>query len=543
MTCRRLSLCLLSFLVISPPLFSDEPERIIVKFKEDSGVRLRPRGLIGPAGTGLETLRSLIAPHAPRRLFRAKSESRYEAETRLRRQRKPKLTNRNLYIEIVVSDPDAANDLLTQLRQAPLVELAYLDRPPVLAAAPDTPDFEPLQMYLDEVPGIDARFAQTIPGGKGLGVKVIDLEYSWNFAHEDLLLDPSHYLMGPANNITYINHGTAVAGILVAIDDGYGTTGIVPEAWFGTISFLNVADATAIDAAASYLGRGDIMLLEAQTPGPPETGDCWDLSQDGCAPIEWEDANFAAIENATAAGIIVVEPAGNGGNDLDDPVYGGLFDRTVRDSGATMVGAGSPDDHSRLDFSNFGSRLDLQGWGSDVVTTGYGTFANLGTNRTYTATFRGTSSGSAIVAGAIAAMQGIIRNANFDIPMQNSELLDLLASTGTPQTGDTGQIGPLPNLKAASLTLLGDADGDEFPDPFDNCPLLADPDQSDNDNDGLGNPCDSDDDNDQVDDTTDNCPLIPNGSQLDRDCDGIGDACDSQFNGRRRCRPRPHNWP
>src|SRR3989338_4433337 len=118
-TLLLIALSLLSFRAA----FAEEPERIIVKFKEDSGVRLRPRGLIGPAGTEFETLRSLITPHAPRRLFRAKSESQYETETRLRRQRKPKLTNRNLYIELVVSDPDAANDLLTQLRQAPLVEL------------------------------------------------------------------------------------------------------------------------------------------------------------------------------------------------------------------------------------------------------------------------------------------------------------------------------------------------------------------------------------------------------------------------------------
>jgi hypothetical protein len=49
--------------------------------------------------------------------------------------------------------------------------------------------------------------------------------------------------------------------------------------------------------------------------------------------------------------------------------------------------------------------------------------------------------------------------------------------------------------------------------PADNCPGVDNPDQADDDDDGVGNACD-------------NCRATPNVDQLDADHDGIGDACD-----------------
>ena len=76
-----------------------------------------------------------------------------------------------------------------------------------------------------------------------------------------------------------------------------------------------------------------------------------------------------------------------------------------------------------------------------------------------------------------------------------------------------------------------DTDGDGVLDTEDNCPLVANPEQTDTDGDDIGNACDQDDDNDGFEDTVDNCPLVANQDQADFDNDGIGDACDDDRDG------------
>ena len=71
-----------------------------------------------------------------------------------------------------------------------------------------------------------------------------------------------------------------------------------------------------------------------------------------------------------------------------------------------------------------------------------------------------------------------------------------------------------------------DFDSDGVPNEVDNCPIVANADQSDNDGDGIGDMCDDDDDNDGILDANDNCPFNANADQLDNDGDGLGDACD-----------------
>lgn len=87
-----------------------------------------------------------------------------------------------------------------------------------------------------------------------------------------------------------------------------------------------------------------------------------------------------------------------------------------------------------------------------------------------------------------------------------------------------------------------DSDNDGFSDATDNCPLVANLNQTDSNGNGIGDACDEtgdattpaddpdfttvDSDADGVIDTTDNCPLVTNPDQVDTDGNGTGDACD-----------------
>lgn len=90
---------------------------------------------------------------------------------------------------------------------------------------------------------------------------------------------------------------------------------------------------------------------------------------------------------------------------------------------------------------------------------------------------------------------------------------------------------------SVNIVVAQDADGDGVLDANDNCPAVANADQSDVDGDTFGDVCDncfvifnfdqSDTDGDAIGDACDNCPDDANPTQLDFDNDGVGNACDN----------------
>ncbi|TCK68060.1 gliding motility-associated-like protein [Winogradskyella wandonensis] len=91
--------------------------------------------------------------------------------------------------------------------------------------------------------------------------------------------------------------------------------------------------------------------------------------------------------------------------------------------------------------------------------------------------------------------------------------------------GDGGSINNF-SMEICGLRDLTDYDGDGVLNDVDNCVLIYNPDQADNDGDGAGDLCDDDDDNDGVLDVNDNCQFGFNPDQADNDGDGEGDVCD-----------------
>ena len=72
-----------------------------------------------------------------------------------------------------------------------------------------------------------------------------------------------------------------------------------------------------------------------------------------------------------------------------------------------------------------------------------------------------------------------------------------------------------------------DYDKDGFGNLCDNCPAVKNPTQEDSDNDGQGDDCDQDSDGDGFENDKDNCPAAHNAQQKDSDSDGAGDPCDN----------------
>jgi hypothetical protein len=421
------------------PLFATNPERLPqIPDAEDSqavgalGLYFVVDGVVGPAGQ-----------------LRAQLEAR---DFVLGAYLKPAA-------EPATTAPQAINDMAPSLEEPPLT----------------TPDFTSRQGYLDSPPaGVNARWAWTQPGGRGENVAVIDVEGAWRLTHEDLLPRRIGINAGTASDqIRWRNHGTAVAGVIGSDDNGYGTTGIAPQASLSTVAIFgsDMSSATAIKRAADALRPGDVLLIELHRPGPRAGA----AGQFGYIAVEWWPDDYDAILYAVSRGIIVVEAAGNGSQNLDDPAYdvpqlgfppswSNPFRRGARDSGAIVVGAGAPPpgthgdstlgpDRSRLDFSNFGSMIDAQGWGRHVTTTGYGDLQGgvASEDYWYTDQFSGTSSASPIVTGSIACAQGILRALRAR-EMTPQSARQLLRETGSQQPASpnatvTQRIGNRPNIR------------------------------------------------------------------------------------------------
>jgi serine protease len=362
--------------------------------------------------------------------------------------------------------PDRVEEVVDRLNALAEVDLAYRE----LTAVDPThgAHYADDQAYLADAPvGISAAWAMLKLPKKTL--LLCDLEQEWNLNHDDLegTLSDTDLVFG--DNRVHEGatgfHGTAVLGQLVPsgatvqgaaagvadffLASHYRSVAADPKVTFpGTNGHVAAAIVNALITAGKlsprHLDAGDVLLLEVQR---------------GLRPTEIDAADFEAIRLASGLGVIVVEPAGNGGFDLDryvDPDTGASLRRGAAgflDSGAIVVGAArSALPHDRAGFSNFGSRVDCFAWGDSVTSCGYGNLAGQDFNAYsdyYTNTFGGTSSASPIIAAAAALVQALhVEAAGFRLDSRAMRVVLADLATGTRQGPNVGgAIGVMPDLR------------------------------------------------------------------------------------------------
>ena len=339
---------------------------------------------------------------------------------------------------------------LLQLSASDGVDRVYREpelRDPAWAVDPTDDEYAPDQGYVkggtsgpDKYKGLNVNNAAIWGKYDGNQIGFVDLERGWNLNHEDL---PAAAFPGfntnvytPSNPATG-NHGTAVLGVVLGLDNDKGIVGIAPGAKLRRVvsrvksatDEWDLVNAILAALAPGVMTPGDVLLLEVETVrGNPIQG----------YPVEIVDLWFDAIRLAVGNGIVVVEAAGNGASDLagndvvrnlddleadwpDAPAWRSLKRTSPKflDSGAIMVSACTSEVenvpgvlqgvHRRLSYATFGSRIDCYAWGENVYSAGYGWIPPDADpslpNTWYTDSFNGTSAASAIIAGAALLVQ------------------------------------------------------------------------------------------------------------------------------------------
>ncbi|MBH5318412.1 fibronectin type III domain-containing protein [Paenibacillus sp. GSMTC-2017] len=379
------------------------------------------------------------------------------------------------YFTVDIPTDANADKLLAKLNGSPLVETAYL-APALIEdpSAPYTPNTTPVipyddPLYLNQAHGqlapigINSSYAWQFEGGDGKGITYVDIEQGWALNHEDLAAHnvealPSILMSSSAS------HGSAVLGVISAVDNSIGHVGLANKATPKVNSWRRIDGSSNIAAAiltsVPVLQRGDVILIEVQSISSTSNGQY--------VPMEVFQAEFDAIRYATDQGIIVVEAGANGSVDLDTyQDHNGKYILNVnspdyRDSGAILVGAASSaSPHERMYYSSYGSRIDSFGYGENVHTL---SAVDLNSTTGYTSYFSGTSSASPIVTAAVLSLQGIAK-AKYGIPYSPEEVRNLLRneSYNTASSNPSiDRIGTMPNLQNIIDNMLapGAASGD-----------------------------------------------------------------------------------
>lgn len=277
-----------------------------------------------------------------------------------------------------------------------------------------TPDFEARQTYLDapnsrsQGMNIRAAWAGQVTG-KGARIHFTDGGLFPD--HEDLRGNPEVRIVGLEPNDNP-EHGTASAGILLAVRNGVGVTGISHDSELFLYHNNHRNPQGGVQTLKDLLRLvepGDIVGINRQAANPAVLTTFLPAVHDRT----WWDV----IQQLTRRGAVVVVAASNGSTqDVPEKStqksYGvdlgqWRYFNDLGDADAILVGACHSWDGKPHQYSNYNYRYRmLNAWGDSVTTLGYGALQDKsGNDRDYTDTYGGTSAATPLVAGALSLIQ------------------------------------------------------------------------------------------------------------------------------------------
>lgn len=328
-----------------------------------------------------------------------------------------------------------------------------------------TPDFEPLQTYLDEPgprwQGLNVRkaWAENVTGR---ATRIHFSDGGLYPEHEDLQDNPGLKVVSLEPNENP-SHGTASVGIILAVRNGFGATGISHDSEL----YLHNNRTTGADGQFQALKDllrtvepGDIVGINRQTHTEAETATR--------LPTVHERAWWVVMQQLSRRGAVVVNAAGNGstktleskgvveGRGIDLANWRYFADHG--DSGAILVGASHSYDGKPFVYSNYRYPYRmLNAWGDGVVTLSKGHLQDLpGENRDYTDAYAGTSSATPMVCGALGLIQSYALEQHH-IYLNGNQMHQLVMACGyddatLPDT-DVLPMGARPNVHGALVLL------------------------------------------------------------------------------------------
>jgi subtilisin family serine protease len=203
---------------------------------------------------------------------------------------------------IDVSNAIAVTGDPVYLRTLPFVRYVEPDPPDAVWTQEDALEYGVHNVAAETVWGGFEGATNIIPGQGGAGIKVAVIDTGIDCGHEDLAggcVYGANFVTSGAVPFDDYGHGTHVAGIIGARDNGLGTIGVAPEATLYAVKVLNSSGSGSFSAVAlgiDWAVRNGMHVINMSLGGTTAS-----------------QALADAVAAAEAAGVLVVSAAGNSG--------------------------------------------------------------------------------------------------------------------------------------------------------------------------------------------------------------------------------------